>query len=151
MEQALSVFELAQVPLLRARFMSELDVIGITGDELQGWALAFTEAVNNSVEHGCKNPGDSVAVRWHFDDVTVVVVVRDPGDSGMTADDFDQATCDGFSESGRGAGLFLIRAWADDVQVRTVTEDGATRTETRIERRRDPRAAGAQGGRGTEQ
>lgn len=152
MEEALSVCELAQVPLLRARFTSSLEAAGVGGDELQGWALTFTEAVNNSVEHGCKNPGDEVAVRWRCDAVAVVVVVRDPGESGMTTQDFDDATCEGFGETGRGAGLFLIRAWADEVHVSSGTDErGNAFTETRIERKREPSAGRTGDGRGTEQ
>ncbi|MCE9638036.1 MAG: ATP-binding protein [Planctomycetes bacterium] len=152
MDHALSVCELADVPLLRARFMSELGVAGISGDELGGWALAFTELVNNSVEHGCKNPGDVVSVRWTCDESSIVVVVADPGEAGVSGADFDEATCDGFAETGRGAGLFLIRAWVDDVQVRSdETPGGAARTEIRIERRRESKSDGPQGGRGTEQ
>jgi anti-sigma regulatory factor (Ser/Thr protein kinase) len=126
------VSDLSQVPDLRARFTADLQGRGVEGDELDGWALCFTEAVNNGVEHGCRCPGDRVCVGWSVDHGQVVVSVANPGDEALCDADFETATIDDFVDSGRGAGLFLIRAWADEVKVR---HDGSL-TEVRITRRR---------------
>lgn len=129
------VHELAQVPRLRARFVLSLQRASLDGDEVQGWELIFTELVNNAIEHGCLNDGDAVGVRWRIAADAVSVVVSDPGPSNLSVADFDDASCDGFAETGRGAGLFLIRAWADDIQVRRGDAGG---TEIEILKRRGP-------------
>lgn len=117
MTEVLYVDQLTQVPALRDRFTADLDAAGVAGDERDMWVLVFTELVNNSVEHGCMRPGDRVAVRWAAESAAVSAEVADPSPSGLTTQDFDEATCDGFVETGRGAGLFLIRAWVDEVYV----------------------------------
>ena len=134
MDDIAFVNELAQVPPLRARFVAELEGAGVDGDELQGWALIFTELVNNAIAHGISNPGDEVTVRWWQAERRVAVSVVDPSDSGLTKQHFDDADCDAFSETGRGAGLFLIRAWVHDLDVLRPPSGG---TEIRIERRRE--------------
>lgn len=129
--------ELAHVPDLRARFGAALARAGVDGDEAQEWALTFTELVNNSVEHGCVRPGDVVSVRWWVSATAVRVRVNDPGACSLTNADFENATCDGFADSGRGAGLFLIRALVDDVAVRSGPDGG---TEIEVQRLRGARA-----------
>ena len=134
MDDTFFVNELGQVPPLRARFVSELTLAGIEGEELEGWALIFTELVNNAIEHGVSNVGDAVAVKWWQDQERVAVSVVDPSESGLTKQDFDDANCDAFADTGRGAGLFLIRAWVHEIDVRRPSAGG---TEILIERRRE--------------
>lgn len=134
MADDLEVCELPDVPLARTRFAAHLGSVGVGGDELEGWKLAFTELVNNAIEHGCKNPGDTIRVRWWADAADVVVSVTDPSVGSISTADFEEATCDGFEDTGRGAGLFLIRAWADEV---TVSAGEAGGTEVRIRRHRE--------------
>jgi len=129
LDDTVFVNELAQVPDLRARFVNALERSGVDGDELQGWTLVFTELVNNAIEHGCLRPGDLVSVQWETVDSEVAVSVRDPGPCELSVQDFDEATCDGFAETGRGAGLFLIRAFVDRVQVGPGPDGG---TEIRV-------------------
>lgn len=119
-----SVNELARVPQLRESFVADLASLGLDGDECDGWALAFTELVNNAVEHGCRFPDDVVGVRWWGDPSVVWMSVTETNDHGLTAADFDSATCDDFAETGRGAGLFLIRAFADEIQVNRGPDGG---------------------------
>jgi anti-sigma regulatory factor (Ser/Thr protein kinase) len=135
------VNELAQVADLRGRFVAALERSGVGGDELQGWALIFTELVNNALEHGCRRPGDLVRVNWGGDDGSVWVTVADPRPDGVTQRDFDDADCEGFAETGRGAGLFLVRSWVDDVCVRRDDHGG---TEVRVVRRRETAAGGTE-------
>ena len=114
--------------------MASLEQAGLRGDELQGWALAFTELVNNAVEHACRQHGDVVQVRWWHEVDRIGASVIDPGECSITENDFEMATFDGFEDTGRGAGLFLIRAWVDEVRVQP---GGAGGTEILIRRRRD--------------
>lgn len=139
MDDDAHVNDLAQVPNLRARFVSSLEGAGIGGDELHGWALAFTELVNNALEHGCRRAGDTVAVRWWGDRGQVGVAVTETCPDGLTAGDFESADCDAFADTGRGAGLFLIRAFVDEIQVLPAAHGG---TEIRIVRRRETAAHG---------
>lgn len=132
MEAIVFVIGLDEVPALRARFMEDLRTAGVESDEVDGWALAFTELVNNAVEHGCRNPGDRVRVRWTEEHGRIVVNVANPGAPAISEADFDAADCEDFAETGRGAGLFIIRAWVDEVRVHP---RGAT-TEVSISRRR---------------
>jgi anti-sigma regulatory factor (Ser/Thr protein kinase) len=136
------VHELAQVPTLRARFVGCLQRAGLDADEVQGWELIFTELVNNAIEHGCLNSGDVVGVRWRIAADAVSVVVTDPGPSNLTAADFDEASCDAFADTGRGAGLFLIRAWADEISVRHGMQ-GGTEIEV-VKRRAAPQTRGTE-------
>ena len=129
------VNRLEQVPPLRERFLASLGAAGVFGDELDGWALAFTELVNNAVEHGLGRAGDVIAVRWTSDIDHVCVAVVESVDNGLTESDFSDADCADFAETGRGAGLFLIRCWAHEVRVQPTDVGG---TEIRIIRRREP-------------
>lgn len=133
MDEPAYVTELSQVPNLRARFVTDLERSGLDVDEVQGWALVFTELVNNALEHGCRAPGDIVTVRWSPAPSEVAVQVLETCTNGLTKADFECADCDGFAETGRGAGLFLIRAWVDAVDVEPGPHGG---TQIRIARRR---------------
>ena len=62
----------------------------------------------------------------------VALAVVEPGECKITERDFDSADADAFAENGRGAGLFLIRAFVDVIRIRPA-EDG---TEIRITRMR---------------
>jgi anti-sigma regulatory factor (Ser/Thr protein kinase) len=126
------VSHLAEVPGLRTRFVDRLRSGGVEGEELEGWALVFTELVNNAIEHGCRCDGDKVRVTWGEDRGRIVVSVANPGSECISEEDFDAADCEDFADTGRGAGLFIIRAWADEVRVHP---RGAT-TEVEVSRRR---------------
>lgn len=132
MDDFVFISKLAEVPDLRARFVAGLRAAGVAGDELEGWALVLTELVNNAIEHGCLREGDRVRVGWSEVHDRIVVRVSNPGEGCITEEDFDVADCDDFADTGRGAGLFIIRAWADEVRVHA---HGAT-TEVEVSRRR---------------
>jgi anti-sigma regulatory factor (Ser/Thr protein kinase) len=133
--------DLQQVPALRSRFQGDLLAGGLGGDELDGWNLIFTELVNNAIEHGCRSPGDAVGVAWGVSEACVTLAVVEPGECKITERDFDSADADGFAENGRGAGLFLIRAFVDVIRVSPA--DGGT--EIRITRMRAEPGAGGGG------
>ena len=53
------------------------------------------------------------------------MTVTDPGEQ-LTADDFKDSDASEFSETGRGAGLFLIRALSDEIDVTPAPTGGTT-------------------------
>jgi anti-sigma regulatory factor (Ser/Thr protein kinase) len=138
------VTDLHEVPALRDVFETHLGVRGLDGEVVQGWGLIFTELVNNAVEHGRRGAVDAVRIGWEIRDDDVALVVVEPGDCPLTEKDFDQADAADFAEEGRGAGLFLIRAFVDEIRVQPLVEGG---TEIRIVRRIDPQ----QGANGADQ
>jgi anti-sigma regulatory factor (Ser/Thr protein kinase) len=137
MANVFHVSSLHDVRSLREVFDRSLADSGIEGDLLAGWGLIFTELVNNALEHGCTCPTDRVRVAWDSDGSTVELAVVDPGNCPLTERDFDEADPSNFAEEGRGAGLYLIRAFVDEITVRPWPEGG---TEIRLVRRPDPPA-----------
>jgi anti-sigma regulatory factor (Ser/Thr protein kinase) len=116
--------DIQAVPDHRERFVEWLALNGVGGDELNALRLIFDELVNNSVEHGCQNPGDEVAVETRVNESMVEVSVRDPGDGELTADIFPCGPNGQFEESGRGAGLILVRAFTDEIYVERIPAGG---------------------------
>ena len=128
--------DLGEVPDLREHFVRAVGVQGVGGDELDAWKLVFTELVCNAIEHGCAQPGDSVRVRWNVELDHVELEVTDPGDChGNLEELFDRQQSD-FSETGRGAGLILVRHFMDEIEVRPV-DGGGTRIRARRDRNRE--------------
>lgn len=144
MDHVAHVTDLHEVPALRDVFEVHLGVRGLDGEVVQGWGLIFTELVNNAVEHGRRGVLDPVRIGWEIRDEDVALVVVEPGECPLTEKDFDQADAADFAEEGRGAGLFLIRAFVDEIRVQPLVEGG---TEIRIVRRIDPQ----QGANGADQ
>jgi len=133
---------LNEVPALRTRFQADLRASGVESEELEGWALCFTELVNNALEHGCSAAGDRVRVGWGETHGRILVTVTNPGVGCISKEDFDVSDCDDFAETGRGAGLFIIRAWADEIRVHA--RDGVTEVE--VSRRRESPPLATSGG-----
>lgn len=134
MDHVANVTDLHEVPPLRDVFDAHLGIRGLDGDVIQGWGLIFTELVNNAVEHGRRGVLDPIRIGWEIREDAVELVVVEPGDCPLTEKDFDQADAADFAEEGRGAGLFLIRAFVDEIRVQPLVEGG---TEIRIVRRID--------------
>ncbi len=112
--------DLSKVPGLRARFERSCLAGGVAGDELDIWKLIFTELVNNSIEHGCTRPQDTVRVRGEINAQLVRVTVTDPSEGSVTEASFDLTAAANFTDTGRGAGLFLIKEFSDGVNVRAI-------------------------------
>ena len=108
----------AEIPRLRATFVEECRAAGVALHELDVWQLVFTEMVQNSLEHGCISPEDTVEVSFSITPTMVELCVTDPGRGGVSQDDVEAANCEGFQETGRGAGLFLIREFTDEFHIR---------------------------------
>lgn len=81
------------------------------------WAsleLGFCEALNNAIEHGCKNdPSKSVFVDWTWHDEELAIEIEDPG-CFTPGDRQSRLPEDQLSESGRG--LYLINTVFDQVE-----------------------------------
>ncbi len=117
--------DLASVPPLRERFAQACVAAGVADEDMQAAMLAFTELVNNAIEHGCKRPGDVVRGFFSISPQEIEMTVTDPGEQ-LTADDFQNSDCSEFSDTGRGAGLFLIRALSDEIDVKAAPSGGTT-------------------------
>lgn len=125
--------DLAEVPQYREHFVDACVRSGINGDELDAWKLVFTELVCNAIEHGCVNPGDSVQIAYEITAAIVAVDVRDPGECIPELETLFDRTETDFSETGRGAGLILIRHFTDEI---AVSPEGERGTHVRVVRYR---------------
>jgi anti-sigma regulatory factor (Ser/Thr protein kinase) len=117
--------DLNQVPGLREQFRECCLAEGVDEEDLQGTALVLTELVNNAIEHGCRGPADAVEGWYLITPTEIRIEVTDPGEV-LTTDDFSSSDADGFAETGRGAGLFLVQALSDEVQVERASVGGTT-------------------------
>lgn len=117
--------DLEQVPALRGLFERACCDAGVCDDEREAMKLVFTELVNNAIEHGCTRPSDMVEVWFRINDEEVVIEVSDPSDA-LKQEDFTSSDATGFSDTGRGAGLFLVQALSDEVNVRAGEAGGTT-------------------------
>jgi len=132
--------DLADVPQLREHFVAACMRASISGDELDAWKLVFTELTCNAIEHGCMCAGDSVEIAYEITATSVSIEVVDPGECRPEfVSLFDRTETD-FSETGRGAGLILIRHFTDEIHVRPVEPVG---TQVRVLRYRLRDAEGA--------
>jgi len=118
--------DLAEVPQYREHFVEACVRACVNGDELDAWKLVFTELVCNAIEHGCGTPGDSVQIAYEITKAIVSVDVVDPGDCRPELETLFDRTETDFSETGRGAGLILIRHFTDEISVRP-NDSGGTR------------------------
>jgi len=135
--------DLGEVPRLRELFVRDVTSDGVGGEELDAWMLVFTELVCNAIEHGCAGPGDSVRVRWGVVSEVVELEVTDPGDCHGSLEELFAREETDFSETGRGAGLILVRHFMDEIDVSPVDGGG---TRIRARRFRNRRQHGMNGG-----
>ena len=117
--------DLSEVPPLREGFAHSCDLCGVLEEEKQAMMLAFTELVNNAIEHGCTKPGDCVDGWYRITDLDIEIEVTDRGEV-LSEDDFKNSDPTDFAETGRGAGLFLIQAVTDEIRVSPVEGGGTT-------------------------
>lgn len=126
---------LSSLAPVRARLAAALERAGWTGDEGARIVLVASEALTNAIEHGSV-PGARVEVGVSVGPDAVELRVRDagrPGRSGWTPP--GPPAPDGV----RGRGLLIMRALADDLDLRA----GARGTELRLGFRREPVAVPA--------
>lgn len=123
--------DLSEVPSLRDLFVQACVSAGVDQDEMQGQMLVFTELVNNAIEHGCTRPSDCVEGWYRITPTEIVVEITDPSEV-LTNEDFENCDASNFAEQGRGAGLFLVRALTDEINVRPGPNGGTTVRVTKI-------------------
>jgi anti-sigma regulatory factor (Ser/Thr protein kinase) len=131
--------DLGEVKGLRVLFARALTVEGVQGEELEIWKLLFTELVQNAIEHGCTGGGDAIVVQYKVTAEEVVLRTIDPSEGRIAAEDVHSADGGGFLESGRGAGLFLLKAYSDEVAVQRAPHGG---TMVRVTRKRGGAGSG---------
>lgn len=118
--------KLSEVPGIRERFERATRDLGVTEAEIDVWKLILTEMLNNSIEHGCAGPNDLVSVRWLIETDRIEVAVTDPSEGNVDDDSFAESDVGDFTITGRGAGLFLIREFSDEVRVEDADDGGTT-------------------------
>lgn len=101
---------------VRERILEEIGRCGFGEQDTFGIALALTEALGNSYEHGNRlDPGKRITVRYRVSCTAATIEIQDEGDGfdpGLVPDPTDDAhLC---RESGRG--IQLMKAFLDDVQ-----------------------------------
>lgn len=113
--------------------------VGLDDDSLHWVSVAIRECVINAIKHGNQNDASKhVFVEFETADHApvpeIMIRVRDQGagfDPDLVANPLDPANI--LKSSGRG--IFLIRSFMDDVQLRRVPEGGM---EVRMTKRRQP-------------
>ena len=100
---------------IRARFIEFLLSLGIDDAEKEGWKLVFTEAVNNTIEHGSNyNAEKIVKIRWWSTRSSVYIETQDQGSGPDRAKAENPSLPDDpLAESGRG--LFIMHNFADEM------------------------------------
>lgn len=119
---------------VRALVASTCEAHGVDEEAMQEILLAASEILNNSIEHVAgRGPGGYHEVDFQFgiDGGSVVGRIVDEGEGGIGQGDFDAASAPSL-DSDRGRGLFLIRAYVDELRVTPVAGVG---TEIRFVKR----------------
>ena len=107
--------DLASIAVVRAALQATLRERGWDGDAAQGVVLATSEAVANAVEHGSL-PGELVEIVHQVGPTEATIRVLDSG--GGSSWDRRVTSEPPASNAPRGRGLAIIRALADQVEIR---------------------------------
>jgi anti-sigma regulatory factor (Ser/Thr protein kinase) len=119
---------------VRALVGSTCELHGVEGDEREELLLAVSELVNNAIEHVQGRPDDGyheVEMRFGIGGGVAVGTVLDQGVGNIAQGSFDGAGMPALDDD-RGRGLFLIKAYVDDIRVRAIPGVG---TEIRFRKR----------------
>ncbi len=119
---------------VRALLSSTCEAHGVDEETTQEILLAVSEIVNNSIEHvkGAGADGyHEVDLRFGVGGGSAVGTVLDEGTGGIVQKDFEGAPTPSL-DNDRGRGLFLIRAYVDELEVRAIPGVG---TEIRFVKR----------------
>jgi len=101
-------------------FISALcNLAGYEEEETESIALVTTEILNNSIEHGSRDPQDLIGVELLVTGDTFRFEVTDPGRGGpaFASGALDRAAQMPDLEQPRGRGLFLILRYMDELDV----------------------------------
>ena len=113
---------LEQMRPLRALLAATCEGHGVDEEATQEILLAASEIVNNSIEHVKGRGADGyheVDFRFGIGGGSVVGTILDEGTGGIGQKDFETAVTPTL-ENDRGRGLFLIRAYVDELLVREI-------------------------------
>jgi anti-sigma regulatory factor (Ser/Thr protein kinase) len=105
---------------LRALLQSTCEFHGVDEEATQEVLLVVSEIVNNSIEHVAGRGPEGyheVDLRFGIGGGRIVGVVLDEGEGGIEQTDFDGASSPSL-DNDRGRGLFLIKAYVDELSVR---------------------------------
>jgi sigma-B regulation protein RsbU (phosphoserine phosphatase) len=108
--------DLSMIQELRGHFHEFLYTLGLSDQDKDSWLLCFTEAINNSIEHGSKEKTDPVRVRWWSDEESVWLEIQDIGSGPDLENEHKPAELptDPLSEGGRGR--YIIESSVDKVE-----------------------------------
>lgn len=111
---------------IRAMVRSTCEARCMHEEDLEEILLVVTEIVNNSIEHvHGKGPGGfhEIDLQFGISGGTVVGRVVDEGEGNIGQGDFESAAAPDL-DSDRGRGLFLIRAYVDELKVTALPGTG---------------------------
>ena len=112
-------------------FISALcNLAGYEEEETESIALVTTEILNNSIEHGSRDPLDLIGVELLVTGETFRFEVTDSGRGGpaFASGALDRAAQMPDLEQPRGRGLFLILRYMDELDVRYDPQQGTRLT-----------------------
>jgi serine/threonine-protein kinase RsbW len=111
------------VHAVRGLARSTCEVQGVDMEEMQELLLVLTEVVNNAIEHvegrgpnGYHEVDVQFGISARGNEGTVVCRVVDEGEGAVEQGDFEVASAPDI-QSDRGRGLFLVRAYVDELKV----------------------------------
>ena len=107
--------ELMLIDTVRDAFEEFLADCGLAHEDIQTWMLVFTEALVNSIKHGCEyDAGKTVEVSWQIEREIIRVSFTDPGTGPSEAGEkHAELSDDGSPERTHGRGLFLMEHFCD--------------------------------------
>jgi len=105
----------AEIPHVDAAIAGELAAVGFGERSVFGVKLAIEEAVINAIKHGNHNDkAKKVRVAFSVNDERAIIRVTDAGD-GFRPEEVPDPTTDDHLEYDHGRGIFLMRAYMDEV------------------------------------
>lgn len=115
---------LEAVPKARHLLARWLARRGAAGAAVEAIELVVTEVCNNAIEHGCASRTDplSVCAQIHGEDVSIDVLESNGSLAAPLSKALDTAEEPPEAIAERGRGLFLIRAYVDEVRIDETSE-----------------------------
>jgi len=105
----------AEIPHVDAAIAGELAAVGYGERSVFGVKLAVEEAVINAIKHGNHNDkAKKVRVAFSVNDERAIIRVTDAG-GGFRPEEIPDPTTDDHLECDHGRGIFLMRAYMDEV------------------------------------
>lgn len=99
----------------REQLLALLAGLEFSSRDLHAVAVAFTEAVDNSLQHGCGGRSRGIAVSWEANREGVRIVVSDDGPGFRGSEPAAAAAAPDLDAAG-GRGLLLMRAFMHRIE-----------------------------------